>query len=108
MKQLTFDDLVDSLNSLTDSQLRILNQTIVDTIRQRRKTEGRKIAATLAVGDKVRIKHGCKPLYLQGQIGEVEAFRTEKITVRLVRGPQGKFRDGRVICPPSMLEKVED
>lgn len=106
-QEYSFEDLLDSFQHLTTRQLETLNEAAVELIRMRRRTEGRKLAASVEVGDIVRIKRNVKPRYLAGQMGTVVGFRAEKITIKLTQGPQGKFRNGEVICPPSMLEMTK-
>lgn len=110
MATLTFDDLMASLESLTENQLRMLNQSIVDTIKLRRRIAGRKVAAELKVGDMVRIKSGVKPQYLAGKTAEVISFKSTRIEIQLQNGYMGKFTrsNGKLYCPPTALEKIED
>jgi hypothetical protein len=61
--------------------------------------------AALCVGDVVRITERVSPRYLVGLHGTVVGLDEHAATVRLER-PVGRFDDGRVLCPPLVLEKV--
>jgi hypothetical protein len=100
----TFEDLIDSLAGLTVKQLETLNAALVETLRLKRKMEARKIAGTLEVGMIVRIRANVKPKYLAGKLCTIESFQGERVNLRLVGGPAGKFRNGKLIAPITMIE----
>lgn len=110
MATLTFDELMESLSSLTDTQLSTLNSSIVDTLRLRRKLAGRRLAAELEVGDMVRIKGSVRPQYLRGKTAKVLAFKSTRVEIQLQNGYMGKFArsNGKLYADPSLLEKIED
>lgn len=60
--------------------------------------------ATLCVGDRVRINERISPRYLAGLHGTVIDVDDHAATLRL-DGPVGRFKSGRVRCPPLALEK---
>jgi hypothetical protein len=55
--------------------------------------------ASLRVGDRVRINHRARPLYLHGQVGTVAGFYGQSVIVRLDQ-PVGRFVTGELRCPP--------
>lgn len=93
------------IDEMNDKQLLAMAEYI-NTIRvQRRQALARKLAATLEEGTRVRFTGG-KPRYLTGQLGTVIERKGSKALIRLDHGPQGKFRDGRVLAPLTLLEAV--
>ena len=61
--------------------------------------------ATLCVGDRVRITDEISPRYLAGLDATVIELDDHAATIRLAL-PIGRFKSGRVRCPPLALEKV--
>ena len=61
--------------------------------------------AKLCVGDPVRIGEQVSPRYLIGLHGTIVGLDGESATVRLEH-PVGRFTNGRVRCPPLVLEKL--
>ena len=61
--------------------------------------------ATLCVGDRVRINDRISPRYLAGLEGTVAEVDDHAATVRLDL-PIGRFKSGRVRCPPLVLVKL--
>jgi hypothetical protein len=62
------------------------------------------VLATLCVGDRVRINDRIGPRYLAGRDATVIDIDDHAATIRLEL-PIGRFRSGRVRCPPLALEK---
>src|SRR5829696_6344055 len=60
--------------------------------------------ASLRVGDRVRINHRARPLYLHGQVGTVAGFYGHSVIVRLDQ-PIGRFVTGELRCPPLALDR---
>jgi hypothetical protein len=60
--------------------------------------------ASLRVGDRVRINHRARPLYLHGQVGTVAGFYGQSVIVRLDQ-PVGRFVTGELRCPPLALDR---
>jgi hypothetical protein len=60
--------------------------------------------ASLRVGDRVRINHRARPLYLHGQVGTVANFYGQSVVVRLDQ-PIGRFVTGELRCPPLALDR---
>jgi len=60
--------------------------------------------ASLRAGDRVRINHRARPLYLHGQVGTVAGFYGQSVIVRLDQ-PVGRFVTGELRCPPLALDR---
>jgi hypothetical protein len=60
--------------------------------------------ASLRVGDRVRINHRARPLYLHGHTGTVASFYGQSVIVRLDQ-PVGRFATGELRCPPLALDR---
>ena len=60
--------------------------------------------ASLRVGDRVRINHRARPLYLHGHTGTVAGFYGQSVIVRLDQ-PVGRFVTGELRCPPLALDR---
>ena len=61
--------------------------------------------ATLCIGDRVRVTDDVSPRYLAGHIATVIELDDHGATIRL-EAPIGRFKSGRVRCPPLALEKL--
>ena len=61
--------------------------------------------ASLRVGDRVRINHRARPLYLHGHTGTVADFYGQSVIVRLDQ-PVGRFVTGELRCPPLALDRL--
>src|SRR4051794_6480938 len=61
--------------------------------------------ATLRVGDRVRINDRVSPRYLAGLDATVIEIDDHAAMIRL-EFPVGRFKSGRVRCPPLTLEKL--
>ena len=61
--------------------------------------------ANLRVGDRVRINHRARPLYLHGRIGTVAGLYGQSVIVRLDQ-PVGRFVTGELRCPPLALDRL--
>ena len=62
------------------------------------------LAASRRVGDRVRINHRARPLYLHGRTGTVAGFYGQSVIVRLDQ-PVGRFVTGELRCPPLALDR---
>jgi len=60
--------------------------------------------ASLRVGDRVRINHRARPLYLHGHTGMVAGFYGQSVIVRLDQSV-GRFVTGELRCPPLALDR---
>jgi hypothetical protein len=63
------------------------------------------VLAALCIGDRVRVNDRISPRYLAGLDGTVIEIDDHAATIRLEL-PIGRFRSGRVRCPPLALEKL--
>jgi hypothetical protein len=63
------------------------------------------IVAGLAIGDRVRINHDAKPLYLHGCVGTVTGWHGPNVVVQLDH-PVGRFTTGQLRCPPLVLDPM--
>ena len=106
MAQTKLMEAMDIVDRLDDEEFSQLIDYIRYKVKARRNEKSAKTLATLKVGDRVRIVGPTKPQYLAGMTGTIEKRRQTKLVVKLSAGPVGKFRDGKVICPASMLEKI--
>lgn len=97
-------ELIDEMNA---DELNQLVDYIREVFKSKRNQDAARLRATLKKGDRVVLRN-IKPAYLIGLTGEIEEFRTSRITVKLDRGPIRKYANGRVICSPNSLTKIED
>jgi ribosomal protein L21E len=95
-------DLIDEMDR---DELNELVDYIREVIKANAGKDRARAYAEFSVGDRVRInpKAKMKPQYLAGLTGEITEKRQSRVTVKLDRGPIGKFRTGRVITQPSVL-----
>ncbi len=63
------------------------------------------LRASLDVGDRVRINHSVRPLYLHGAVGTVAGFAAGSVVVQLDY-PIRRFVTGEVRCPAAGLEPL--
>jgi len=89
-----------------------LGSHVYDCRREVQRADGRKVAATLQRGSKVRIKFDAhlRPRYILGT--EAEVLKINKTTASIilgeVRGGSGRFETGQEIrCPLDSLELLE-
>src|ERR687897_235338 len=61
--------------------------------------------ASLRVGDRVRINHHARPLYLHGHTGTVAGFYGKGVIVGLAH-PVGGFAPGELGSPPLALDRL--
>jgi hypothetical protein len=61
--------------------------------------------ASLRVGDRVRINHRARPLYLHGHTGTAAGFYGQSVIVRLDQ-PIGRFVTGELRCPPLAVDRL--
>lgn len=101
-----FETMMRSLVTLDIDQLGLLNQEIVRQMKIDRRVKGAEIAKNLKVGDKIRLPANCKPKYLARQTAVVKDIKDTRAHVLLDRGPMGKFRNGIVVVPFSLLELI--
>ena len=63
------------------------------------------LMATIRTGDRVQINHSARPHYLHGELATVIGLAHDTVVVRLDR-PVGRFTNGRVRCPPGVLQPI--
>jgi hypothetical protein len=97
------EDLLEELKGATTDQLLLLNKHTADLFKLAQRTEGRLKMTQLEVGTKVMLSGTLRPQYLRRQLGEVVEIRDTRVTVKLDKGPMGKFRSGKVIMNPASL-----
>jgi hypothetical protein len=61
--------------------------------------------ADFTPGDRVRLNHQIRPLYLHGATGTVTGWAGQSIVVQL-DAPTGRFTTGEIRCPPLGLEPI--
>lgn len=88
-----------------DEHLTTLQAAIAERHSHRQRTTSRHAAARIDVGDRVRLTHGIRPLYLQGATGTVTGWVGQRAVVQLDE-PTGRAIDGVVRCPPLALERL--
>jgi len=92
-------------NGAHDENLRLLADVINARLRVLAATESLKVLTRLDVGDRVRINHHARPLYLQGRTATVIGHESGKVVVKLDH-PTGRFVTGEVRCPPLVLDQL--
>jgi hypothetical protein len=90
-----------------DDQLPTLAQAVAGRRAQIAAQRSLSMLATLGVGDRVRVTHTARPLYLHGATGTVTGWAGERVVVQLDY-PVGRFTTGEVRCPPLALEKTAE
>ena len=97
---------IELVSEMSDDELNRLVDYIRQEYKNRKHLKAAKARAALKLHDRVIITGTTKPQYLSGMTGTLEEFRDSRVTVKLDSGPVGKFRNGRVVCSPAMLEKI--
>lgn len=92
-------------NGAHDENLRLLADVINARLRVLAATESLRVLRRLEVGDRVRINHHARPLYLQGRTATVIGQESGKVVVKLDH-PTGRFVTGEVRCPPLVLDQL--
>ena len=92
-------------NGAHDENLRLLADVINARLRVLAATESLRVLTRLDVGDRVRINHHARPLYLQGRTATVIGQESGKVVVKLDH-PTGRFVTGEVRCPPLVLDQL--
>lgn len=105
IKDISTMDIAAWLGDATDAQLEAVTRSINNIRNARRQIKANKVAMQLEIGTKVRFTGG-RPQYLAGRTGRIVNFRQTKVLVKLDCGPIGKFRNGEVVTPLTLLEVV--
>jgi len=67
--------------------------------------ESHQAAARINLGDRVRLNHTIRPLYLHGATGTVIDWAGQRAVVQL-DNPIGRFTTGEIRCPPLGLDRL--
>jgi hypothetical protein len=82
---------------------------IADAVRARREllhtVRSATAIAQLCVGDSVMFNRNVRPRYLEHELAVITELDERGVTVRLAR-PVGRFRDGKLRCPPLAVRKL--
>lgn len=105
IKTISLEDLRERMNEATDGELIVIEGYLRQVLHHRRNIREHRVAQDLSVGCSVRFIGG-RPKYLQGKTGRLVAFRQTKVLIQLDCGPIGKFRNGQVVAPISLLEVI--
>jgi hypothetical protein len=97
---------INLIDSMTDDELNRLVDYIRAIYKTRKVQRNAKVRAELSIGSRVRIQGPTKPQYLANLTGTIESFSNTRVMVNLDCGPVGKYRDGKVLAPPSMLRVI--
>lgn len=96
------------IDSMTSEELSQLVDYIRVVFKTKRTQDNARAQAMLKVGDRVRLTGTYKPQYLQGLTGEIVDKKQTRVTVKLDKGPVGKFRSGKVIATPAGLTVIDE
>lgn len=88
-----------------DEHLPSIQAAIGERHRQRHRTQCHQAAARIDVGDRVRLNHDIRPLYLHGATGTVIGWAAQRAVVQLDH-PTGRLTNGQIRCPPLGLEPL--
>ena len=69
------------------------------------RAQSNQAAAQIDIGDRVRVGHTVRPLYLHGAAGTVIGWAGQRVVVQLDQ-PIGRCVTGQVCCPPLGLEPL--
>lgn len=92
-------------NGELDLHIEALAEVVSRRVELLRAARDAVLMATLRKGDRVRINHSARPLYLHGEPATVIGLADDTVVVRLDR-PVGRFTNGQVRCPPGVLEPL--
>ena len=87
-----------------DTELPVLAAAITERQQLLAAAQALVTRANLRVGDRVRINHRARPLYLHGHTGTVADFYGQSVIVHLDQ-PVGRFVTGELRCPPLALDR---
>ncbi len=88
-----------------DEHLATVSVAIAQRHQQLVRIESNRAAARIRLGDRVRINHAIRPLYLRGATGTVVDWVGQRAVVQL-DCPAGRFSTGEIRCPPLGLEHL--
>jgi hypothetical protein len=88
-----------------DDQLRLLAPVIAERLRLISSADTVAALASFRIGDRVRVNHMARPLYLHEARGTVEGWLGQQVLVCLDH-PIGRFLNGKLRCSPQTLERL--
>ena len=101
----TTDIIITIMAGSVDADLQRISDALRERMRQQRTTARFTVAASIKVGDTVRIVD-CRPKYLVGMRAEVTGITGTQVSLRLPH-PVGRF--GQTLkAPANLLQLVED
>ncbi len=90
---------------ILDEHLAAVSAAIAQRHQQLVRIESNRAAARIKLGDRVRINHTIRPLYLHGATGTVVDWIGQRAVVQLDH-PTGRFTTGEIRCPPLGLDHL--
>lgn len=88
-----------------DEHLPTIQAAIGERHRNLHRAQSHQAAARIGIGDRVRLNHDIRPLYLHGATGTVIGWAGQRAVVQLDQ-PTGRFTHGQIRCPPLGLEPL--
>jgi hypothetical protein len=88
-----------------DEHLPTIQTAISERHRNLQRAQSHQAAARIDIGDRVRLNHDIRPLYLHGATGTVTGWAGQRVVVQLDE-PTGRFTHGQIRCPPLGLEPL--
>jgi len=89
-----------------DADLPVLAAAINQRLRLLAAAQSAITMVSLRLGDRVRINHSARPLYLHGAAGTVAGWHGQRVVVQLDQ-PIGRYVTGEVRCPPLALDRLQ-
>jgi len=86
-----------------DEHLPTIQTAIAERHRNLQRAQSHQAAAQIDIGDRVRLNHDIRPLYLHGATGTVTGWAGQRVVVQLDE-PTGRFTHGQIRCPPLGLD----
>ncbi|MBG0739591.1 hypothetical protein IV500_09360 [Paeniglutamicibacter antarcticus] len=94
------------VDGVLDDHLATFSVAIAQRHQQLVRIESNRAAARIKLGDRVRVNHSIRPLYLRGATGTVVNWVGQRAVVQLDR-PAGRFNTGEIRCPPLGLDHLQ-
>ncbi|NMR32518.1 hypothetical protein [Crystallibacter degradans] len=90
-----------------DEHLPAIQAAIGERHRHRQRAKSNQAAAQIEIGDRVRLGHDIRPLYLHGATGTVTGWAGQSAVIQLDE-PTGRFTTGQIRCPPLGLQPLPE
>jgi hypothetical protein len=103
-----YDKICAALKRADQDQLLGIHKYAAELYRLESRRANRVKITELEKGMRVMFPNNTKPKYLSRQLATVEDKKDTRVLVKLDRGPQGKFRTGRVWVPAGMLTILQN